>query len=52
MDGQTQVFGRVIEGYRVFKLIEKMQTVNEKPSPAVTVESGGVHSVKGIEKKK
>ena len=26
LDGQTVIFGRVIEGFRVFKLIEKMET--------------------------
>jgi len=31
MDGQTVVFGRVIEGFRVFRLIEQMDLVNEKP---------------------
>lgn len=31
LDGQTVIFGRVIEGFRVFKLIEKMDCINEKP---------------------
>jgi cyclophilin family peptidyl-prolyl cis-trans isomerase len=35
MDGQTVIFGRVIEGFRVFKLIEKMDTTNERPHPPV-----------------
>lgn len=43
LDGQTVIFGRVVEGFRVFKLIEKMDTVNEKPTPSVTVETAGVH---------
>jgi len=44
LDGQNVVFGRVIEGFRVFKLINKMHTVNEKPSN-VTIESCGVYQV-------
>lgn len=32
LDGQNVVFGRVIEGFKVFKLIEKMDLINnEKP---------------------
>ena len=51
MDGETVIFGRVVEGYRVFKLIEKMDTVNEKPHPSVTVGSAGVHKIAQITKK-
>jgi hypothetical protein len=35
----------VIEGFRVFKLIEKMDTVNEKPTPSVTVETSGIYKL-------
>jgi cyclophilin family peptidyl-prolyl cis-trans isomerase len=45
MDGETVIFGRVVEGFRVFKLIEKMDTINEKPHPSVTVGSAGVHKI-------
>lgn len=45
MDGKTVVFGRVVEGFRVFKLIEKLDLVNEKPVHAVRVVSAGVHSL-------
>lgn len=51
MDGQTVIFGRVIEGFRVFKLIEKMDTVNEKPSPAVTVETAGIYTLDKLKSK-
>jgi cyclophilin family peptidyl-prolyl cis-trans isomerase len=34
LDGNTVVFGRIIEGFRVFNLIEKMDLINnEKPDP-------------------
>jgi len=51
MDGQTVVFGRVIEGFRVFKMIERMDTVNEKPSPAVTIELAGVYTLEKLKSK-
>jgi cyclophilin family peptidyl-prolyl cis-trans isomerase len=32
LDGQNVLFGRIIEGFRVFKLIEKMDLINnERP---------------------
>lgn len=37
LDNKTVVFGRVVEGFRAFRLIEKMDTVNECPNPAVTI---------------
>jgi cyclophilin family peptidyl-prolyl cis-trans isomerase len=45
MDGQTVVFGRVVEGFRVFKLIEKLDLVNEKPAQPVRVVSAGIHQL-------
>jgi len=46
MDGKTVVFGRVVEGFRVFKLIEKLDLVNEKPAQPVRVVSAGVHELR------
>ena len=43
MDKQNVIFGRVVSGMRTFRLIEKMDTVNEKPSTKVTVESCGLY---------
>ena len=51
MDGKTVIFGRVVEGFRVFKLIEKMDTVNEKPSPSVTIESAGIYTLEKLKSK-
>jgi cyclophilin family peptidyl-prolyl cis-trans isomerase len=45
MDGQNVVFGRVIDGFRTFKLIERMDSVNEKPHPPVLIESAGLFVV-------
>jgi cyclophilin family peptidyl-prolyl cis-trans isomerase len=46
MDGKTVVFGRVVEGFRVFKLIEKLDLVNEKPAQPVRVVSAGIHELR------
>ena len=48
LDNQCVIFGRVVEGFRVFKLIEKMETMNEYPHPPVTIQDAGKF---GIEKK-
>ena len=45
MDDQTVVFGRVIEGFRVFKMIEKCDTVNEYPNPPIIIQETGIHSM-------
>ena len=45
MDGKTVVFGRVVEGFRVFKLIEKLDLVNEKPAQPIRVVSAGIHTL-------
>jgi len=31
LDGQTVIFGRIIEGFRVFNMIGKTDLLNEKP---------------------
>jgi len=51
MDGQNVVFGRVIEGFRTFKMIEKMDLINERPNPGVFIEEGGDYTVPGLVKK-
>ena len=48
MDNQTVVFGRVVQGFRVFRLIEKLETVNEYPSPPVLIEESGVYTVESL----
>lgn len=45
LDNQTVIFGRVIEGFRIFKLIEKMDTVNEYPNPPVSIAEAGCYSI-------
>jgi len=45
MDNETVVFGRVIEGFRVFKMIEKCDTVNEYPNPPIIIQETGLHSM-------
>ena len=37
LDNQTVIFGRIVEGFRVFKLIEKSETINEFPNPPVLI---------------
>jgi cyclophilin family peptidyl-prolyl cis-trans isomerase len=45
MDNETVVFGRIIEGFRVFKMIEKCDTVNEYPNPPIIIQETGIHSI-------
>ena len=44
MDKTNVIFGRVVNGMRTFKLIEKMDTaINGKPNQKITVESCGLY---------
>lgn len=45
LDGQTVAFGRVIEGYKIFKAIEKMPTENESPVMPVQIKEAGLYKV-------
>jgi cyclophilin family peptidyl-prolyl cis-trans isomerase len=44
-DNKYVVFGRVIEGFKAFKRIAKLDIVNEKPVPAVKIVAGGEYSL-------
>ena len=39
------VFGRVISGMRALKLMEKMETLNEKPKNAVKIKGAGDYNI-------
>jgi cyclophilin family peptidyl-prolyl cis-trans isomerase len=39
------VFGRVIEGYKVFQLIEQMACENERPLPTPTIIGAGIYKI-------
>lgn len=41
MDGKFVVFGRVVQGMRVFKLMDKMECLNEKPTKLVGIREAG-----------
>lgn len=41
LDNKNVIFGRVIMGMRTLKLIEKLETTNEKPNEPVQVVSCG-----------
>lgn len=41
LDNKNVIFGRVIQGMRALKLIEKLETLNEKPSEPVKVTQAG-----------
>ena len=45
LDNKNVIFGRVIIGMRALKLIEKLETTNEKPNEAVTVSQAGPYTV-------
>jgi cyclophilin family peptidyl-prolyl cis-trans isomerase len=52
LDGKNVVFGRVVDGFRVFKVIEKMDLVNERPNPSVVIQEAGVYEVDSLKSKK
>jgi cyclophilin family peptidyl-prolyl cis-trans isomerase len=55
LDNKYVVFGRVISGMRAFKIIEKLDIVNEKPVIAVKIAASGEFRVskgKGMSPKK
>ena len=45
LDGKYVVFGRVVQGMRALKVMEKMETVNEKPSQKVSIAAAGDHNI-------
>lgn len=44
LDNENVIFGRVISGMRAFKLIEKLETTNERPNEVVKIVKAGVYS--------
>lgn len=45
LDNKNVIFGRVIMGMRALKLIEKMETTNEKPNDSIKISSAGPYTV-------
>ena len=45
LENKNVIFGRVIMGMRALKLIEKVETSNEKPNEAVLITSAGPYSL-------
>lgn len=45
LDGKYVVFGRVISGMRALKVMEKMETINEKPKQAVKITGAGDYNI-------
>ena len=50
LDNKYVVFGRVISGMRAFKMIEKLDIINERPVQTVKIVEAGDFNTK--EKKK
>lgn len=42
LDNNNVIFGRVVSGMRAIRLIEKMETVNEKPTETVKIAEAGI----------
>lgn len=42
MDNKNMLFGRVIVGMRTFRMIEKLECVNEKPGSKIKITSAGM----------
>ena len=51
MDTKYVVFGRVISGMRAFKIMQKVEIVNEKPAQAVKIVAAGEYKIGNIPKK-
>jgi len=47
LDNKNVIFGRVIQGMRAFKLIEKLETTNERPNDVVKIIKAGIFSYYG-----
>lgn len=45
LDNKNVIFGRVIMGMRALKLIEKIETTNEKPNEPVLITSASSYTV-------
>lgn len=46
LDNKNVIFGRVIMGMRTLKLIEKLETTNEKPNEPVKIVAAGPYVAK------
>jgi len=44
MDNKYVIFGRVISGMRAFKLVEKLETTNERPNEVVKIVKAGIYT--------
>jgi hypothetical protein len=51
MDTKYVIFGRVISGMRAFKLLQKVDVVNEKPAQSVKIVATGEYKIGGLSKK-
>ena len=51
MDTKYVVFGRVISGMRAFKILQKLEIVNEKPAQVVKIVAAGEYKIGTIPKK-
>ena len=45
MDNKNVVFGRVVNGMRTFKMIDKAETDNEKPMSHICIKSAGIYKM-------
>lgn len=43
MDNKNVVFGRIINGMKTFRAIEKLETYNQKPTSKVIIRKGGAY---------
>jgi len=51
LDSKYVIFGRVITGMRAFKLMQKVDIVNEKPSQPIKIVAAGQYTVSAPKKK-
>ena len=52
MDSKYVIFGRVIAGMRAFKIMQKLELINEKPAQAFKIVGTGEYKIGGMKSKK
>jgi cyclophilin family peptidyl-prolyl cis-trans isomerase len=52
MDSKYVVFGRVIAGMRAFKIMQKLELINEKPAQGIKIVATGEYKIGGMKSKK
>ena len=52
MDGKNVVFGRVVNGMRTIKVIEKTECINQLPNANIKIVNAGIYNLEHMAPKK